>query len=448
MIMKTTPLRHEPGRRIALIAALVTCVAAPATADLLKLEPGAQRAVRSSRAIERVAIGDPEVAGVNVAGTGSVLLTGKKMGRTTLLVWTRGRTAPLSHEVVVEPTGLALATSLKIANLGAAKLMSGAAGSLEEHARTRALASVGDKPPVDASRSVFDNQVQINIRIVEVSRSRLLSAGLFLGRNQNGNVLSVSGPGVLAGVEANTSGGFTLNSAAGFLPRSDAFNLVLGNAGAGLLSALSLLESNGFAYTLATPSLSVMSGQSASFLAGGELPIPTRSGGTVDNGVTIQYREFGVKLQVTATVLDQNRIALKVAPEVSEPDPSLAVSTGGVQVPGFVVRKSDTTLMLGDGESFVIGGLFSRNVGNLVDKFPGLADIPVLGAFFRSKKFDSRDKELLMVVTANLVKPLAAGAVMPPLPGEQYRAYNPDFGKFVLDSGVVGANHLPVGMSE
>ena len=121
---------------------------------------------------------------------------------------------------------------------------------------------------------------------------------------------------------------------------------------------------------------------------------------------------------------------------------------GGVQVPGFVVRKSDTTLMLGDGESFVIGGLFSRNVGNMVDKFPGLADIPVLGAFFRSKKFDSRDKELLMVVTANLVKPLAAGAVMPPLPGEQYRAYIPDFGKFVLDSGVVGANHLPVGMSE
>jgi pilus assembly protein CpaC len=285
-----------------------------------------------------------------------------------------------------------------------------------------------------------------------------MNAGVFLGRNQNGNVLTVSGPSVLNGVSSSGDGGgsgggfsgtgFAVNSGSGFLPRADAFNLVLGNAGAGLLSALSALESNGFAYTLATPTLSVLSGQSASFLAGGELPIPQRSGSGGDSGISISYREFGVKLQVTATVLDNNRIALKVAPEVSEPDLSLAVSSGGVTVPGFVVRKSDTTLMLGDGESFVIGGLFSRNVGNIVDKFPGLAEVPILGAFFRSKNFDSQDKELLMVVTTHLVKPLAAGTQLPALPGERYRTYNPDFGKFLLETEVVGDNHLPVGLSE
>lgn len=445
-MMKTTGMRP-----FALVRALCAFAFASGTsvaaADTIRLEPGTQRAVGSSRTIERIAVGDPAVAGVNAVGGRSVLVTGKALGHTTLLVWTRGSAQPVSHDVVVEPQGMALMSSLKIANLGETRVMRGGADSLEEHALTRELAAAGDKQPVDATQSAFDSQVQINIKIVEVSRSRLLSAGVFLGRNQNGNVLSVSGPGGLSSIE-NSGTGFTLNSASGFLPRGDAFNLVLGNTGAGLLTALSMLESNGFAYTLATPTLSVMSGQSASFLAGGELPIPTRSGGTADNGISIQYREFGVKLQVAATVLDRNRIALKVAPEVSEPDSSLSVATGGVEVPGFVVRKSDTTLMLGDGESFVIGGLFSRNVGNMVDKFPGLAEIPVLGAFFRSKKFDSRDKELLMVVTAHLVKPVAADATLPAMPGEQYRNYNPDYGKFVLDSDVVGDNHLPLGMSE
>lgn len=146
-------------------------------------------------------------------------------------------------------------------------------------------------------------------------------------------------------------------------------------------------------------------------------------------------------------MLDNNRIVLKVAPEVSEPDPTLSVSTAGVTVPGFVVRRTETTLMLGDGESFVLSGLFSRNVGNIADKFPGLGDLPILGPFFRSKRFNSQDKELLMVVTTSLVKPVAAGTALPQLPGEKYRTYNPDFGKYLFESGVIGDNNLPVGMS-
>lgn len=405
-----------------------------ANAARLQLEPGTQQTVAAAAAIERIAVGDPEVAGINAAGTRSVLVTAKKYGRTTLLVWEKGRSEPVRHEVIVEPRGLALQTSLGIADLGDARLVSGLASSLEEHAATRALAA--DKsPPVDTSKSVFDSQVQIDIKIVEVSRSRMMSAGFAFERAWNGNRLTLSSPGVAV-------------SAAGVSASPNAFNMLFESMGDNFLSALSVLESNGYAYTLATPSLSVMSGQSASFLAGGELPIPTRAGGSEESGISIQYREFGVKLQVAATVLDQNRIALKVAPEVSEPDPTLGVSTAGVTVPGFVVRKSETTLMLGDGESFVIGGLFSRNVQNAVDKFPGLGDLPVIGAFFRSKNFDSSDKELLMVVSAHLVKPMAAGAELPPLPGEQYRAYNPGYGEYLFEAAVVGERRLPVGVSE
>ncbi len=131
-----------------------------------------------------------------------------------------------------------------------------------------------------------------------------------------------------------------------------------------------------------------MSGQSASFLAGGEFLIPVPNG-TNDN-VTIEYKEFGIRLTLTPTVMNNRRIVLKVAPEVSELDYSAGIQSGGVAVPALRVRRTDTSVMLADGESFVISGLTSSNSVSNVDKFPWLGDIPILGAFFRSTKLDKR----------------------------------------------------------
>src|SRR5690606_4039263 len=147
-----------------------------------------------------------------------------------------------------------------------------------------------------------------------------------------------------------------------------------------LLGVISVLEANGFAYTLAEPSLTAMSGQSATFLAGGEFPIPVEQR---DGAVTVEYKEFGVRLTLTPTVLDRDRIMLKVAPEVSELDFTAAVQAAGVSVPALTVRRTETAIQLGDGESFVISGLISRNNTGNVDKVPLLGDLPILGAFFK-----------------------------------------------------------------
>lgn len=197
---------------------------------------------------------------------------------------------------------------------------------------------------------------------------------------------------------------------------------------------INALEGSGFAYTLARPSLVALSGQSATFLAGGEVPVPVPSSGS-DN-VSIEYKEFGIRLTLTPTVVSRDRIVLKVAPEVSELDYTNAVNIAGTLVPGLKVRRTDTSISLADGESFVISGLISTRNSSQVDKFPGLGDIPILGAFFRSSNISREERELLMIVTPHLIQPLAANAQLPSLPGEKLRNYDPNWYRlYFLENG-------------
>lgn len=432
-----------------LTAAAVVAAASAAEIEDVVVAPGSQRVYDHDAAIGRVAVGDPKVASVAVTSPRSLLITGKETGSTTLFVWTAGKSAAPSAQariVVAPPVG----DGLKIEDAGGRLKLTGALSSLEEHqsalqtlrARNAAVPGAAPSAPagdgvIDASASTFDTQVQIDIKVVEVSRRRLMDAGFFLGKNGATRTRAISGPGNLSGVQSDaTTGSFTLVSESGFLPFLKSYNLVWGGAQKGVLGALSMLEEDGFAYTLAEPSLTAISGQVASFLAGGEMPIPMRTGTGADSTTTIQFKEFGIRLALTPTVLDSERIFLKVAPEVSEIDDSLSVQTGGVTVPGLRVRRTDTSVALGNGESFVLSGLVSRNTTSNVDKFPFLGDIPILGAFFRSTRFDRADKELLMVVTAHLVRPFAKDQPLPPLPGDDARAYDPSFSRmFFLEKG-------------
>ena len=226
--------------------------------------------------------------------------------------------------------------------------------------------------------------------------------------------------------------GFTLNSSSGFVPLQNAFNLVIGDASNGILGVLSMLEGRGLSRTLAEPSLTATSGQTATFLAGGEFPVPVAQSGVSSGGITVQYKEFGVRLSLTPTVLSRQRIALRVAPEVSELDYSAGISISGVAVPALNVRRTETSVELGDGESFVISGLVSSNMLSNVDKVPSLGDVPILGAFFKSTTVSRNDKELIMVVTPHLVRPMRREARLPPLPGERYDAYRPRFDQLIF----------------
>ena len=444
--LRALPRASCGAAAIGLAVATTSLHAAPATQAL---EVGQQKTWSLPRPISRAATANDEVVGINVVPPSGVILTAKKPGSAMVSIWDNsGRSTPASQfQVVVTPAGLVGAGSgVQVTGSGAKLKLSGELSSLDQLAQIEAASrDAGDKPAanvVDATSSAFDVQVQIDVKIVEVSRSKLIASGFYWNGVNGGRITGISGPNNLSGFVSSQSEGRQLQSASGFLPRTDTFNIFSWSSNA--LAVFSALESNGFAYTVAEPSLTALSGQTATFLAGGELPIPMRTGSGGDSSVSVKFKEFGIRLGLAPTVLDQRRIALKVAPEVSEIDPALAVEIGGFNIPGLRVRRTETTVSLGDGETFVISGLVSRDSIGSIDKFPVLGDIPVLGAFFKSNRIERNDKELLMIVTPRLVRPFAAQAKLPELPGEELKRYDPGFlhmlllerGRFVdSDSG-------------
>ncbi|WP_399685151.1 type II and III secretion system protein family protein [Xenophilus sp.] len=375
----------------------------PNAAERIDMRAGSQRELLFDAGVERIAIADETVASVAVsrqrAGTAAarLILTARGAGQTTLMVWERNRPAARTYRIEVQrPTAQ---VEGRFADSDA-----------QAGARADALARHADKTPL-LDRSVLDvrsHTVQVDVKVVEFNRNLLKQVGVNLssyGPNSHGFSFGSLGGGALA----------------------DAFQVALGfgkaNKGRGLTLTLNLLEGDGLARVLAEPSLVTLSGQSASFLSGGELPIPVAQGlGTT----TIEYKPYGIGLTVTPTVLSNERIALKVAPEASELDYANRVSVDGAPVPAITTRRADTTVELGDGESFIIGGLVSRQTTSNVDKVPLLGDVPVLGSLFRQNDFQMREKELVIVVTPHLVRPLARGTDLQPyLPGEQNERRDP-----------------------
>ena len=184
--------------------------------------------------------------------------------------------------------------------------------------------------------------------------------------------------------------------------------------GLDILSALDLAETQGLVTTLSQPNLTALSGETAEFLAGGEFPIPLSQGlGTT----TIEYKNYGVSLAYTPTVLSNGRISIRVRPEVSELSSQGAITIEGFRVPGLITRRAETTVELGSGQSFMIAGLLSNSSQNQIEKAPGLGDIPVLGNLFRSTDYRKGETELVIVVTPYLVKPVNANDIRLPTDG-------------------------------
>ena len=376
------------------LAAGKNCADLAALPAVVEVGEGMQTAMRSPEAITRLAIGDPKIADVHLNGNDAYLLTGIAPGTTSLMVWTACSSAPRQSMVFVKGK----ATS----SLGSAVFPEG--------------------------NEVLTSQVQTDIRFVEVSRTKLKEASTSIF-GKGGSFLFGS-PGTVPGVTVTPG---QIGSLAPNIPLDNgSFNIGIG--GGNVLGLINALEGSGFAYTLARPSLVALSGQSASFLAGGEVPIPVPSTGS--DSISIEYKEFGIRLTLTPTVVGPGRINLKVAPEVSELDFNNGVSISGTVVPALVVRRTDTSISLADGESFVVSGLISTTNTSAVNKLPGLGNIPILGAFFRDSTIKREEKELLMIVTPHLVQPLAVNAQLPTLPGEQMRNYDPNwFRMYFLEDG-------------
>lgn len=391
-------------------------------AQSIELMVGAQQSLASGHALQRVAIGDPSVADVLIIKgekRGGLLLVGKAAGTTSLMVWERDRAAPLSYTVnVITPAAASLlgpdTPALKV--LGGTAVVSGKSATMEAHQRAVVAAegSLGkDGAVFDTSTVASRAVVQVDVRVVEFSRSVLKEVGFNFFKQNNGFTFGSFAPSALTSVSATAGQAPSLS---GVTPISSAFNLIFSSTTHGLFANLSLLESNNLARVLAEPTLVALSGQSASFLAGGEVPIPVPQ---ALGATSIEFKPYGVGLTLTPTVLSPQRIALKVAPEASQLDFANAVTISGVSVPAFTTRRADTTVELGDGESFMIGGLIDRETASNVSKVPLLGDLPIIGTFFKQMSYQQNEKELVIIVTPHLVSPLAKGATLPSTPGEQ-----------------------------
>jgi pilus assembly protein CpaC len=250
-------------------------------------------------------------------------------------------------------------------------------------------------------------QVMLEVKVAEVSRTALnnlrfnyqsVVRDIFFGFTSLGGALPIT-------EMTGTLPDLTLSSLVFDIAPST--NLIVGAPGGHIIGFIEALQQDGLVKILAEPNLIAVSGQEAHFLAGGEVPIPVPQGG-VSSTTTIDYKKFGVQLTFQPTVLESGKISLRVMPEVSELDFSIAIQVGGFVVPGFTTRSASTTVELMDGHTFAIAGLIRDDAKNLIAKFPILGDIPILGALFRSSSFQRHETELLILVTPRLVKSLGA----------------------------------------
>jgi len=411
-----------------------------------------------------VFVANEQVADVQIKSQRQLYLFGKAGGETTVyasnaagdVIWSANVRVGSNLESVDQMLRLAMPEAkVGVSTMGTNTfLLTGTVASPDDAAEAERLvtAFVGDKSNVISRlRMATPLQVNLQVRIAEVSRSLVREIGTnFLTREETGGFIfgltrgrnfgsigaastaglpmldasslyglpsgslqlpfdPVRGQFVFGGTQYNFTGqgtGSTLNLAGKL-------------AGIDISSALDLGERVGLVTTLSQPNLTALSGETAEFLAGGEFPIPLSQGlGTT----TIEYKKYGVSLAYTPTVLDNGRISIRVRPEVSELSSQGAVTLNGFQVPALTIRRAETTVELGSGQSFMIAGLMSNGSTNTIEKIPGAGDLPILGSLFRSTNFRKGETELVIVVTPYLVKPVNAADIK--LPTDGYKAPN------------------------
>lgn len=399
-------------------------VASDVQAGELAVPVNKSQVLRVDRPYAKALIGNPEVADVLPLTNQSVYLLGKKTGTTSLTLYDSSNMLIAVVDVVVGPDVITLRRQLSETIPGSeigARISNDAivlegivpngptADRAVQLAETYAPGKVVNMLAIGSSQ-----QVMLEVRFSEVKRSALKQFGI-------GGFLSGTGgngfQGVIGGGASLPSNGIprlgTITDSFGILSRG--FNIL----GLGLDATLDALERKGAITTLAEPTLVALSGETASFLAGGEFPVPVaqgNGGGGVGGGqsLTVEWKPFGVSLAFTPTVLADGVINLVVSPEVSSIDPTASIVINGLTIPGIQTRRAKSVVELRDGESFALAGLLRRDFQDTVRQFPILGNIPIIGSLFRSTGFQKEETELVMIVTPRLVRPARAGTLKAP----------------------------------
>jgi pilus assembly protein CpaC len=425
-----------PGRPLSRLAAVLACLlvgvlAGPAAAQeaeslstegSLTIEVGKGRVIRLPSPAATVFVADPEIADVQAQSASIVYLFGRRSGSTSLYAIDENDQLLLRTAVNVQHnlSGLrqAIERLMPDAQVGATTVDGSIVldGHVENPVQAQELRELAerflgeDETVLFRVRVAAPTQVNLRVRVAEVSRDVLKEFGInweAFFRSDNFTFGLVSGRSVSNGLGQFLRSPTGANSAFGSWTSGDDF----------VNTALDALAEEGLVNVLAEPNLTALSGETASFLAGGEFPIPIDSD---EDGLEIEFKEFGISLAFTPTVLSSNRISLRVRPEVSDLSDNGAITINGLTIPALATRRAETTVELGSGQSFAIGGLLSTDIENAVSKYPGIGDLPVLGTLFRSSRFQSNETELVIIVTPYLVRPVDEPVMA--LPTDGYRA--------------------------
>jgi pilus assembly protein CpaC len=455
--MKTRNInsRARLGTALTALAIGLTAVAAPAQAAQPKayasgayrpstqvlLNVGEGQMVNLPRAVASVWTSNPKVADVYVNSKRQINLFGKDQGEATIIATAADGSVVYGAKVRVNQNISDINdilhqampdANLNVRTVGQVAVINGTVASPEDAAQAEMLVKAALNPGVDISKAdatlnivpvsrvkvATPLQVTLKVKVAEVSRDLLKQVGVnLLSRDPTSGFQFGIGQG-----NAGTFGSAASGSTAA-VPKS--FNIAnagttLGAAGhllgLDLLSTLNLAETDGLVTILAEPTLTALSGETASFLAGGEFPIPVSQS---LGAVTIEYKQYGVGLAFTPIVLEDGRISMRVRPEVSELSDAGSVTLNNYVVPALTTRRAETTVELGSGQSFMIAGLLRNTNSNTLNKAPLLGDLPILGALFRSTKFRRQETELVIIVTPYLVRPVSGRLA---LPTDGYRA--------------------------
>jgi pilus assembly protein CpaC len=386
------------------------------------------RIIKTSRPYYRVSVASPEIADVTPLSPDTLMLTTKMAGNTQLVLWDENdesQTLFVQSEADLRELQAKLTRLLPNETVEAVELrgkiaLRGRVSSTDAAARAIEVAGAYSDDVIDFMEIAGSQQVMLEIRFAEVSRSAGRQLGFnfgLVGQNGSGasNIGSVNpfGPGVTGSGNIDPTN----------LTVSDNASPAVTLFGGGVVgdvafeAFLSALRENNLLRVLAEPNLTLISGEEGEFLAGGRIPIPVPQG---DETLTIEYEDFGIRLKALPVVLGDGRIRVRVEPEVSDIDRSTGVTVAGVSVPGFRVRRLSTEVELMDGQTFVLAGLLDSSVTASKQITPLLGDVPVLGALFRSTRYQRRETELVVLITPRLVSPLNPDEI-PPLPGEHWK---------------------------
>ncbi len=420
-------------------------------ADVIDVGVGSSVIQHEKKSITRVLISNPDVAELRLLEEGQYQVRGLAVGNTDLWVWFRGDEAhPKSYRVIVANDLSDVQRRIGFVVQGPPPriypvrdrlVVEGAVDDLETLERVAAIAKIYDKEFVNLMTVRGDHQVQLKVVFAEVSRTGLRELGINAFGNVNQYYGGLLGAGKSSSANAEVYDDKQIpNINVGVLqaPSGEAFNFIGMVAGAANISGiLSILEQYSLARTLAEPTLVALSGQQAEFLVGGEIPIPTSQ---VGDRVSIEFKEYGVKLVFVPTVLAGQVIDMRAYVEVSNIDPSTSIKLSGVEIPGLTSRKGKTHLRLQNGMTFAMAGILDERTTAIRSSVPLLGDLPLIGALFRYVKHQRDETELVIFVTPSLVRPLAPGEV-PPAPGTTEN-YNPsDFQLFIMGNITAPASH-------